>query len=60
MLTLMSGQEVVIAESVWSRMAIEDHPLAGPVWVNKDLEKDMQVIVSFLRTEGLASSLNTD
>ncbi|MBW4421451.1 MAG: hypothetical protein KME13_19830 [Myxacorys californica WJT36-NPBG1] len=49
MLNLKSSQGICIAEAVWGKRAIEDHPLAGPVWVNKDLEKDMQAIVSFLR-----------
>lgn len=47
-LHLTSGQEICVAEAVWGKRAIEDHPLAGPVWVNKDLEQDMQAIVLFL------------
>lgn len=48
-LTLQSGQYVCIAQAFWGKKKREYHPSVGFVWVNKDLEKDMQAISSFLQ-----------
>jgi hypothetical protein len=48
-LTLQSGQWVCIAQSFWGKKEREYRPSVGFVWVNKNLEKDMQAIASFLQ-----------
>lgn len=48
-LTLQSEQQVCIAQAFWGKKEREYRPSVGWVWVNKDLEKDMQPIASFLQ-----------
>ncbi|MBD2158176.1 hypothetical protein [Leptolyngbya sp. FACHB-16] len=48
-LTLQSGQNVCVAQASWGKKEHKYRPSVGLFWVNKSLEKDTQLIMSFLQ-----------